>query len=113
MLEDAIQPFLEAGFKKFPTNGVSSKHAAFGLQKIIRDSQGTKYFVTVYVYDFSSISDYPNPNKASFSLSSHFDSELLGSDQVEINTTVDSPKHAIETQEKLWVALQGKYYERN
>jgi hypothetical protein len=62
MINDAIQPFLDAGFKKFPKNDFQ-EYAEFGLQKRIEDEKGTKYFVTLYVYDFSKIPNYPNPKK--------------------------------------------------
>lgn len=44
--------FLVKGYRKF--NNTSHRNEDYILQKRVRDSEGnTKYFITVYVYDFS------------------------------------------------------------
>lgn len=108
----AVQPFIDAGFKKFPKNDVIAKYAEFGLQKRFRDDKGIKYFVTVFVYDFSKIPNYPNPNEISFSLDSQFESRLTG-DIVHVTTNVTSPENAVDIVDKLWNALEAEYYETN
>jgi hypothetical protein len=109
-IDQTIQPFLDAGFKKFPKNDITAQYAEFGLQKRIRDEQGTKYFVTLFVYDFSNIPNYPNPEKISFNLEFQTESRLLGK-TVDIDVTVVSPEDALETAKKIWLAFDGEYYE--
>jgi hypothetical protein len=110
MIDDAIQPFLDAGFKKFPKNDITAQYAEFGLQKRIRNDKGTKYFVTLFVYDFSKIPNYPNPEKVSFNLDFQIESKLLDK-TIDIDVTVKSPEDALETAKTLWLSLKGEYYE--
>jgi hypothetical protein len=43
--------FIDAGYKRFNPNGY--KNADFGLQKLISDEQGKKYYLTVFAYDWT------------------------------------------------------------
>lgn len=46
-----VQEFIDAGYKKFPNNGLNNSD--YGLQKTLRSECGRykKYFITVWVYD--------------------------------------------------------------
>ncbi|MFK0731391.1 MAG: hypothetical protein ACFKPT_02730 [Gloeotrichia echinulata GP01] len=43
------EDFLEAGYRQYKEVGF--RHAEFLLQKRIRDVNGTKYFLNIYIYD--------------------------------------------------------------
>lgn len=42
-----------AGYRKFVQPSETIKNAEFGMQKRIADESGTRYFITVFVYNFS------------------------------------------------------------
>jgi hypothetical protein len=45
--------FIDAGYKRFNPNG--QKNADFGLQKLISDDKGKKYYLTVFAYSLTSL----------------------------------------------------------
>jgi len=47
-----IQDWLDAGYKRFNRVQHYRPYAEFGLQKRIQDSNGIKYFITVFVYSY-------------------------------------------------------------
>ena len=99
---EAIQPFLDAGFKIIEKEHCLSQYADLGLQKRVTDDGGVRYFVTIYVYD-----DYPTTH---FCLEAYIQSNLLNHfTRVVVN--IDTPAEALRVQETLFQALQGEYYE--
>lgn len=46
-----VQDWIEQGYKKFNSN--FKEYADFGLQKLIKDDLGKKYYITVWVYENS------------------------------------------------------------
>jgi hypothetical protein len=45
------QDFIDAGYKKF--HQTFHNNADFGLQKLIHDEKGKRYYITVFVYDWT------------------------------------------------------------
>jgi hypothetical protein len=97
-LTEAIQPFLDKGFKIIKKEDCLSQYADLGLQKLVTDDEGILYFVTVYVYD-----DYPTTN---FSLDVYIQSNLL-SRFTKVVVKIDTPEEALQIQKKIFQALQG------
>jgi hypothetical protein len=48
------QDFINQGYKKFTQRFLNQ--ADFGLQKLIKDEKGKKYYITVYAFDLSKYS---------------------------------------------------------
>jgi hypothetical protein len=46
-----VQDWIDLGYKKF--NSTFKEYADYGLQKLIKDEVGKKYFITVWVYENS------------------------------------------------------------
>jgi len=46
-----IQDWIDQGYKKFHSS--FKEYAAFGLQKLIQDEVGKKYYISVWVYENS------------------------------------------------------------
>jgi hypothetical protein len=51
MLQEA--DFLLNGYKRFDGGSAQLKFANYLLQRCVRDDVGKKYYITVYVYDYS------------------------------------------------------------
>ena len=49
MLTD--QDFIDNGYKRFTQQFLNN--ADYGLQKLIKDDKGKRYYITVYAFDFS------------------------------------------------------------
>ena len=104
-----VEQFLEKGYKRFENN-LSLNRSAFGLQKRFDDELGKKYYITVWVYDYSKIDSAmglrfaPDVQFVLKSTGEYVDIKLHQG----TNTSVDS----IETfYENLWKVLDCKYYE--
>jgi len=102
------QDFIDAGYKRFVTK---NKGADFGLQKLISDKQGKKYYLTVYAYDFRKyeagrdISFMPD---IQFRIEKHSDDEYFFTINMGGNLSVER----IESEcEKLWEHFGRPYYE--
>lgn len=55
-----LQDWIDAGYVRYCLNGDKqfNKLADFLLQKLIKDTNGKKYYISVYVYDRKSYPDY-------------------------------------------------------
>lgn len=52
-----VQDWINQGYKKF--HSTFKEYADYGLQKLIKDEVGKKYFITVWVYENSYSRTYP------------------------------------------------------
>lgn len=105
------QDFIDAGYKRFNPNG--HKNADFGLQKLISDEKGKKYYLTVLAYDWTKyphhfgdpISFMPD---VQFRIKKHSNDEYFFSINMGGNLSVER----IESEcEKLWEHFGRLYYE--
>ncbi len=46
-----VQDWIDAGYKKFKEVKHVKPYSAFGLQKLVRDDAGKRYYITVFAYD--------------------------------------------------------------
>jgi hypothetical protein len=96
---EAIQPFLDAGFKIIEKEHCLSQYADLGLTKSVTDDGGFRYSVRVYVYD-----DYPTTN---FCLDAYIQSNLLNR-FTKVVVSIDTPAEALRVRETLFQVLQGE-----
>lgn len=47
-----VQDWIDAGYKRFNQVKHIRPYSDFGLQKRVKDSNGTKYFITIFVYPY-------------------------------------------------------------
>lgn len=112
-----LDDWLTAGYKRFALNDSPlDKNADFGLQKLISDDIGKRYFITVYVYDRSRYPGYPwketNPQPYGFMPTSHF---LDGRDGPFFNLEMNGTFTIAECEDwfnKAWEVFGKPYYER-
>ena len=107
-----VEDFIKSGYKKFNTNGLKSSD--FGLQKRIDDAKGQKYYITVWVYDYSGYEHYQDENKYRFMPDVQF-TMLNESRRITLNMHVDE-NDTVEDIESfydlLWKRLKCDYYEK-
>lgn len=103
--------FIDAGYRRF--NPYGHKSADFGLQKLISDDHGKKYYITVLAYCWTKypqhagepISFMPD---VQFRIEKHSDAEYFFT----INMGGSLSVEIIESEcEKLWVHFCCPYYE--
>lgn len=112
MLQEA--DFLLNGYKRFDSCGsVALKYANYLLQRCVRDDKGKKYYITVYVYDYSKY-DFTSPQPLSFMPEVQFREDG-------VCPTIDVTYHDDESTtlesleaffESMWVHLGKPYDER-
>lgn len=107
-----VQDWLDRGYIQFPQQG-EFNNADFGLQKRIDDEHGKKYFITVWVYDWSKYPNVYQHRRYSFEPDlqfklpdgMYFNVKLL----LDNEATVESVEKTIE---EMWNNLECQYYER-
>jgi len=110
-----VQDWIDQGYKKF--NSTFKEHADFGLQKLIKDEVGKKYYSTVWVYENSKKSYFREGMKAiSFAPDVQFrvykDGEELPTVNIELILNKFSTIEQIEGMiEMYWIASGKHYYE--
>ena len=104
------QDFINQGYKKFTQKFLNQ--ADFGLQKLIKDEKGKKYYITVYVFDFSKFPGYTHEQRYSFQPDVQFKTqsgEYLNISMI-LNTDTDIP--TIERYfEEIFEKMNIQYYE--
>lgn len=105
------EDWITAGYRRFELcDRLLNKSADYGLQKRFDDAQGKKYFITVYVYDWSK---YPQRHGERFGFMPTVNFNL-GNDEpfydITINGTFDIAQCEIEM-ERLWIHFGMPYYE--
>lgn len=103
-----VEDFLKAGYKKFANPGINS--AEYGLQKCISDEKGKKYFIDVWVYDFSMYKQVPEHQWNRFSSEANFESKDLSFKTTLIQNEKTTVKNIEEFFESIWVKLGCGYY---
>ena len=111
------QDFIDAGYRKFDQVKHIREHAAYGLQKLISDSVGKRYHITVYVYDNREINSRFGANIPDFSFSP--DCQFRDGKENEMFVNVELLLHKDNTikdiEQKfdtIWKALGCIYYEK-
>jgi hypothetical protein len=104
------QDFIAAGYGRFKQPNLNQSD--FGLQKCIRDDRGKKYYITVWVYDWSKYQGIYTTRPMSFEPDLHFklpcglhmNFQLL----LDNNSTIECIENKVE---EIWVKLGCLYYE--
>ena len=111
------QDFIDAGYRRFDQVNHIREHAAYGLQKLISDSVGKRYYITVYVYDNREINSRFGANMPDFSFSP--DCQFRDGEENEMFVNVELLLHKDNTIEDIeqkfdimWKALGSFYYEK-
>lgn len=107
-----VEDFIKAGYKQFNTNGLKSSD--FGLQKRFDDAIGQKYYITIWVYDYSGYKNYKDENKYRFMPDVQF-SILNESRRITISMHVDDDDTVEDIEsfyEVTWKRLKCDYYEK-
>ncbi len=108
-----VEQFLENGYKRFENKGKQVSSADFGLQKRIEDDIGKKYFITVWVYDWTKYPWYNHPKKLSFAPDVQLQLQSGMHVNMEMLLNDDSTIEEIEAFfEKAWVEFDCQYYEK-
>lgn len=107
------EDFLINGYKRFDGGSAQLKHADYLLQRCIRDEIGKKYFITVYVYDFSR---YNQPHLKGLSFMPDVQFREGGVCPTIDVTYIDDESTTLESMEtffeNLWVHLGKPYADR-
>lgn len=104
------QDFLDAGYRHFFQRG-AKQYTDEGFQKKVTDENGTRYFITVYIYDWKDFSHVMKvrENRYSFEPDVQFNTE----NPVQVQLLHPDSIEEIETKfDTLWKALGCPYYER-
>lgn len=111
------EDFVKAGYRKFDNVKYIKDFAAYGLQKLISDSVGKRYYITVYVYDNREIKQKINENMPDFSLLP--DCQFRDGEENEMFVNIELVLHKDNTIEDIeqkfdtiWKALGCIYYEK-
>lgn len=108
-----VKDFTDNGYKQFSNSNKAFNNSDFGLQKRIDDEVGKRYFITVWVYDWSKYPQHNQPNKLSFAP----DVQLRLQNDMHINVQMllnqDSTVQDIESfYHEMWEKMNCQYYER-
>lgn len=104
--------WLLAGYNKFSTkDSVTHKFSDYGLQKRIDNERGTKYFISVYVYEEKYINGVLC--KKGFSPTVQFHLEFQPTVDMEFILKEDSTIFEVEEMiNSVWITLGCPYYEK-
>lgn len=107
------QDFINAGYKRFEHVKHVRSYATYGLQKLISDGEGKRYYITVYAYDNRLLKlEHPAALITDFSFESdvQFHNDMVVNVQFGINE-----KTSIEQIESMyhliWLTVGSPYYE--
>lgn len=110
-----LDEWIKAGYKRFEQVKYHKQYASFGLQKLISDSKGKKYYITVFVYDNKALKQrHPDITTDDFSYQPEvkFCSDLL-THNLELSVHKGATiKHVEQAIEDLWLMLGKPYYEQ-
>lgn len=106
-----VENFIEAGYKRFTGSGLNKSD--FGLQKLISDEKGKRYYITVWVYDWIKYPQYEGRSRFSFLP----DVQLKLQNDIHFNVqmllNLDSTIQDIESfYNETWEKFNCKYYEK-
>lgn len=109
----SIEDFESAGYKRFALR-TFTKNADFGLQKLFRDDDGKRYYITIYVYDRTLYPGYPwqesTPSPFGFMPTAQF---VIGQAFFGVEMSGEFSVEECESWfDKLWVTFGRPYYER-
>jgi len=107
-----VDDFIKAGYKRFKSGDWNSSD--FGLQKLYSDEKGKKYFITLWVYDFSKYKNFTDENKIRFSPDVQF-SMNNGERRITINLCInddDTVEYIEKFYEDLWNSFNCDYYQK-
>jgi hypothetical protein len=104
------QDFINQGYKRFTQSFLNK--ADFGLQKLIKDEKGKKYYITVYVFDFSKFPGYDCENRYGFQPDVQF--ETQSGECLNISMIIDSGTDISTIEghfEEIFQKMNIQYYE--
>ena len=112
----APEDFIAAGYHKF-TGYTGHYNADFGLQKLIADDIGKRYYITISVYDNSKFKDsHPTYFKEQpWSFTPHVQFVICSriTTSIEFLITTDTTIAEIEEYfDRIWTRMNCEYYER-
>ena len=106
-----VKDFTDNGYKQFPNSGLNNSD--FGLQKLISDEVGKRYYITVWVYDWTSYEKYHLPYEISFAPDVQLRLQNGMNFNVEMLLNPDSTIQNIEYfYNEMWEKFNCQYYER-
>ena len=105
------QDFLDADYKRFDQTTYNG--ASHGLQKCICDSEGKRYHITVWVYDYRQYRDLMPMRDFGFSPEVQFREGRWNTVDIEYHTNDTTTVKDIEDfYSAMWYHLGMPYYER-
>lgn len=106
-----VKDFTDSGYKQFPTRSLNNSD--FGLQRLIVDEMGKRYYITVWVYDWTKYPQFNHMNKITFSPDVQFRLQNDIHFNVQMLNNPDSTIHDIESfYSEMWERFNCQYYER-
>ena len=106
-----VKDFTDSGYKQFPSSGLNNSD--FGLQKLIGDEFGKRYYITVWVYDWAKYEKYNLPYRISFAPDVQLRLENGTNVDVLMLLNQDSTIEDIESfYNDMWEKFNCHYYER-
>lgn len=109
--EEVDADFEAAGFKMFTDHFKAGRGYACSWQKRVVDERGTRYFVTVDVWDFArDFTSAPEGVSLELSVQFHTADDMCG-DAISIRRSVTGAAEAEAKTAEMWLALKGGHYE--
>ena len=109
-----VQDWFGAGYRRY--NQSTHNLSDFLLQKCIRDEQGKKYFINVWVYEHFNkeyFSRVPAMKPVSFSPEVQFCKDGDFTTNIDLILSEDNTVNAVEQYfESFWLFLERPYYEK-
>lgn len=114
---NTLQDWIDAGYKRWETHRSEAyKLADFGLQKLISDSLGRRYYITVFVYDRTRYPGYPwqdnDPQPYGFMPTAQFRNDCKESPFYNVSVNGTFTITEVENWlDRVWVVSGRPYYE--
>ena len=105
-----VKDFTDSGYKQFPNSGLNNSD--FGLQKLISDEFGKRYYITVWAYDWEKYPQYNRQHKMTFAPDVQLQLQNGMNFGVEMLLNSDSTVEDIESfYNEMWEKFNCQYYE--
>lgn len=110
------EDFIKAGYRKF-TGYTGHELSDFGLQKLVSDGVGKRYYITVSVYNNSEVaSSHPDYYKQyPWSFTPHVQFKLCDTITAKIEFLITEETTIVQIEEyfhHIWTRMNCEYYER-
>ena len=107
-----VSKFLEKGYSKYKTCSIKNSDSL--LQKVIKDEQGVKYYINVYVYEWSKKPWFNEKIDGEIGFQPEVQFRSAKYDTMNITLLVDDMtdvEEIEETFENMWKSVGGPYDE--